>query len=247
MGSLSSRSARPVVGAQPISNVTQHMQPKPHTVAFLHTSPVHVPTFAALVERIQPGTRAVHFVDEALLHDARVQGHDAPDLVRRVHEAMHAAASSGAPTVVCTCSTIGAAAEATPTHGRFSPKRIDRAMADAAARSGPKVLVVAALRSTLAPTSALVRDSAQRMGLQVEISEHLVPGAWSHFERGDVDAYCAEIESAVRQLLPGPDVVVLAQASMAPAAAMLQGSAVPVLCSPELGVRDALFSSPSAA
>ncbi len=217
------------------------------TLAFLHTSPVHVPTFTALVERIRPGTNAVHFVDESLLRDARERGHDSPDIVQRVQEAVHAAASTGAPVIICTCSTIGAAAEATPTYGRFSAKRIDRAMADAAARSGPSVLVVAALQSTLAPTSALVRNSAQRLRLQVDIAEHFIPGAWSHFEQGNMEDYSAAIEIAVRELLPGPNVVVLAQASMAPAAAKLQNAVAPVLCSPELGVRDALGHSASAA
>jgi hypothetical protein len=217
------------------------------TLAFLHTSPVHVPAFSSLLERTQPGATAVHFVDEVLLRDAREQGHDTPAIVGRVQDAVRAAAASGAKVVVCTCSTIGAAAEATPTHGKFSSKRIDRAMADAAARAGPHVLVVAALESTLGPTSTLVRDSAQRLGLHVSVSEHLIPGAWQHFEQEDMTAYHAAIEAAVGRLLRGPSVVVLAQASMAPAAALLRDAAVPVLSSPALGLRDALGTAASAA
>ena len=217
------------------------------TLAFLHTSPVHIPTFTALLESIDSRARAAHFVDEALLRDAREQGHDSPGIVRRVQEAVQAAADTGAPVVVCTCSTIGAAAEATPTHGRFTAKRIDRAMANAAARSGQNVLVVAALQSTLGPTSDLIRDSAQRLGLVIKISEHHAPHAWQHFEQGNLAAYYAEIEAEVRGLLPGPSVVVLAQASMAPAAAALHDTTAPILSSPELGVRDALCVAMSAA
>jgi len=210
------------------------------TVAFLHTSPVHIPTFTALLESIDPSARATHFIDEALLRDAREQGHDSPAIVRRVQEAVRTAADTGAPVVVCTCSTIGAAAEATPTNERFTAKRVDRAMADAAARSGPNILVFAALQSTLRPTSDLIRDSAERLGLTVKVSEHHVSDAWQHFEQGNLAAYYSEIELEVRSLLPGPNVVVLAQASMAPASAKLQDVAVPVLSSPELGVKDAL-------
>ncbi|WP_090143334.1 aspartate/glutamate racemase family protein [Limnohabitans sp. DM1] len=212
----------------------------PPSLAFLHTSPVHVPTFTALLESIDSDASATHFVDEALLRDARAQGHDSPGVVQRVQEAVRVAAETGACVVVCTCSTIGAAAEATPTHGKFTAKRIDRAMANAAARAGPNVLVVAALQSTLGPTSDLIRDSAQRLGLQVKISEHHVSDAWQHFEQGNLVAYYAAIEAEVRKLLPGPSVVVLAQASMAPAAAALYDVAVPVLSSPALGVQDAL-------
>jgi hypothetical protein len=46
----------------------------------------------------------------------------------------------------------------------------------------------------------------------------------------------------VRRLVPGPNVVVLAQASMAPASVNLKDLAVPVLSSPELGVRVAIDS-----
>jgi len=210
------------------------------TLAFLHTSPVHITTFTALLESIDSSARATHFVDEALLRDAREQGHDSPAIVRRVQEAVRAAADTGAPVVVCTCSTIGAAAEATPTNERFTAKRIDRAMANAAARSGPNILVVAALHSTLRPTSDLIRDSAERLGLTVKVSEHHVSDAWQHFEQGNLAAYYSEIELEVRSLLPGPNVVVLAQASMVPASAKLKDVAVPVLSSPELGVKDAL-------
>lgn len=182
----------------------------------------------------------MHLVDESLLRDARQHGHDAKEVVARVHDAVRGAAAKGARVVICTCSTVGNAAESTPTHGQFTAMRIDRAMADAAARCGPRVLVVAALQSTLAPTAALVHDSARRLQLPIEVSEHAIPGAWEQFERGDMAAYYGEISRAVRKLLPGPNVVVLAQASMAPAAAQLQSCTVPVLSSPELGLRAAL-------
>lgn len=209
-------------------------------LAFLHTSPVHVPTFTALLERVRPGAKAIHVVEEGLLQEARQFGHDAPQVVEKVHQAVFAAADSGAKVVICTCSTIGGAAESTPTRGRFWARRIDRAMADAAARLGPEILIVAALESTLGPTSALVHDSSLRLQTRVSIVEHLVPGAWHHFEQGHLDKYYASIETSVRKLLPGPSVVVLAQASMAPAEKLLQGISVPVLSSPELGVLDAL-------
>jgi hypothetical protein len=236
------------VGFFTLKQVRQHkMPPMTPTLAFLHTSPVHVPTFSALLESIDPSARGTHFVDEALLRDAREQGHDSPKIVQRVQEAMQAAADTGASVVVCTCSTIGAAAETTPTHGKFTAQRIDRAMANAAAQSGANVFVVAALQSTLGPTSALVRDSAQKLGLPVKVSEHLISDAWHHFEQGDLAAYYAEIEAKVRGLLPGPSVVVLAQASMAPAAAALRDVPVPILSSPVLGVQDALCIAASAA
>lgn len=210
-------------------------------LVFLHTSPVHVPTFSALLEQAAPQLRAVHLVDEALLSQARRIGAAHPDVRRDVQSAVRAAAAStGAPLVVCTCSTLGGAAEATPTGGAFVAARIDRAMADRAVLLGPEVLVVAALESTLQPTSDLVADSAARLQRPVRVQTLLVAEAWAHFERGDSAAYLDAVAQAVRAALPGPDVVVLAQASMAPAVALLGGVGVEVLASPLLGVQSAV-------
>lgn len=213
-------------------------------LAFLHTSPVHVPTFTALLARLAPGAVATHAVDEALLRDAQAQGPAHPAVVARVQAAVQALAAQGAQVVVCTCSTIGGAAEATPTAGRCTTTRIDRAMADQAVVLGPRVLVVAALQSTLAPTAALIADSAQRLGRPVQLRTHLAEGAWAHFEAGHQAAYLQAVAAAVRMAVGDAGVVVLAQASMAGAADALQGLGVPVLSSPELGVRAALGLAP---
>lgn len=209
-------------------------------LAFIHTSPVHVPTFARLVDEEAPGTSTRHRVFGQLLCDAQKTGAEAPDLVRRIQQAMTDAAAEGARVVVCTCSTIGGVAERTPTGGRFRALRIDRAMADLAVRSGPRILVVAALESALGPTQALLQQSAAARDCSVVIDALLVAQAWQHFERGDRDAYIAGVEAGVRRANPSADVIVLAQASMAPAAEHLADLGVPVLASPRLGVRAAI-------
>lgn len=216
------------------------------TLAFLHTSPVHVPTFTDLLARLAPGTVATHIVDEALLRDAQADGHAHPAIVGRVQAAVRALADPGARVVVCTCSTVGGAAEATPTAGRFTAARIDRKMADRAVELGPRVLVLAALQSTLAPTAALIAESARRLVRPVQLRLHWVEGAWAHFEAGQREAYLRAIADAVRAVVGDADVVVLAQASMAGAASELCDLGVPVLCSPELGVRAALALLPAA-
>ena len=77
---------------------------------------------------------------------------------------MREAASDGAAVVACTCSTIGGIAERTATGGAFTAQRIDRAMAERAVRAGPRVLIAAALESTLEPTTALILSTAAQAG-----------------------------------------------------------------------------------
>jgi hypothetical protein len=212
---------------------------RPH-IAFLHTSPVHVETFGRLVKEFDPTLEIEHVVAEDLLAEAQRVGASDPSLVRRVQDAMVGAASNGAALVVCTCSTIGGAAERTPTGAGFAVARIDRAMADRAVALGPRVLLVAALESTLGPTAELINESAAALRVQVELEPLLVAGAWSHFLRGDRTAYVEAVAAAVRAAASKTNVVVLAQASMAPAVEFLSGLGAEVLASPVLGVRSAL-------
>jgi hypothetical protein len=207
-------------------------------VTFLHTSPVHVATFEGLMTAFDPSVKVEHVICEELLADAQRLGADDPSLVARVHEAMNQAASTGASIVVCTCSTIGGAAERTPTEGSFVSVRIDRAMADRAVKLGPRILVVAALESTLGPTTKLLEESAVALGVSVEIEHLVAEGAWLHFLRGDRAAYVTTVVAAINANAPhSASVILLAQASMSPAAEALSGSGIEVLSSPRLGVQ----------
>lgn len=209
-------------------------------IAFLHTSPAHVPTFERLTHELAPGLRVAHSVREDLLADAQQEGIDNPSLIARVCRALADAAAGGTKVVVCTCSTLGGIAENTPTGGAFRVTRIDRAMADAAARGGPRLLVVAALSSTLQPTAALLQSSAERLGTSVVIETLLVADAWSHFQADRQRDYIDAIVVAVARAAAGADSVVLAQASMAPAAEQLAAHGISGLTSPRLGVQHAI-------
>lgn len=213
-----------------------------HELAFLHTSAVHIPTFENLVQTISPGLKVHHHVDACLLADAQRAGGIDAALGQRIQAAMHDAGKSGSRLVVCTCSTIGAVAESMGKHTDFATARIDRAMADKAVMLGARILMVAALESTLLPTRELLAESARRAGKAVDIRELLVSSAWLHFMSGDRSAYLQDIIANLRQVvhMGDVDVVVLAQASMAAAVDELADLGLPVLASPRLGVASAI-------
>lgn len=205
-------------------------------LALLHTSPVHGPVFDALRDRDHPGLELRHLVRPELLERARREGADA--VVAEVAGAVGEAAA-GARAVLCTCSTIGGAAEAAGARAGVPVLRVDRPMAAAAARYG-RVVVVAAVASTLAPTADLIRDEARAAGSGApRVRTVLVEGAWERFEAGDRDGYLDAVARAVTALNEADaDAVVLAQASMADAAARAT-TPLPVLSSPALGLRAA--------
>ncbi|MCX5010454.1 aspartate/glutamate racemase family protein [Streptomyces sp. NBC_00555] len=197
-------------------------------LTLLHTSPVHVPVFDALRDRHHPGAVLRHLVAPELLDRARAEGPQAvaPALLRLLAEA-------GPPgPVLVTCSTIGATAESLAPELGAPVLRVDRPMAAAAVRTGPRIAVLAALESTFAPTGELLAEEAG--GRPVSIRTHLVAGAWERFEAGDGAGYLARVAAAA-DAVTGADVIVLAQASMAGAAEEAT-TRIPVLSSPAPGL-----------
>jgi hypothetical protein len=217
-------------------------------LVFLHTSPVHVAGFDALMQELAPGIEVHHHVDESLLAAAQQFGATDAAVIQKVEAAMHVASTNCATDyvgmVVCTCSSIGGIAERMNGRSGLQTARIDRAMADRAVALGPRILLVAALESTLDPTTELLMESARAAGKTIEISTLLPGQAWGHFLQGDRLAYLQAISDAVRLALKDKtvdiDVVVLAQASMAAAAEELSDLGVEVLSSPRLGVARAI-------
>lgn len=210
-------------------------------LAFLHTSPAHVATFERLLAELAPGVAGAHIVDEGLLRDARAEGLT-PAIAGRVAERLRAAAADGAGVALCTCSTIGGLAERAAGAAGLPVLRVDRAMAARAVALGPRVVVVAALESTLAPTAELVAEEAGAAGRAVELIAAPCPWAWAAFEAGDQAGYLAQIAAHVRGVAARGDVVVLAQASMAGALDLLADLPTPVLASPRLGLAAALIA-----
>ncbi|MFJ5679408.1 aspartate/glutamate racemase family protein [Streptomyces sp. NPDC093097] len=213
-------------------------------LALLHTSPVHVPVFDALRDADAPGLPLRHLVRPELLAGARESGPDG--VAEEVAEALGEAARAGARAVLCTCSTLGPVAEAAGPAAGLPVLRVDRPMAAAAVAAGPRIAVLAALESTLAPTTELIAEEARRAGRPARVHQVLVPGAWERFEAGDRAGYLAAVADAARRERDSgrADVLVLAQASMAPAAEHLPadgrpGREVPVLSSPRSGLRAA--------
>lgn len=208
------------------------------TIGFLHTSPQHVATFRELVAELLPDAEVVEVVDELVLdqvrrhgqHDVRVIGAIADRLAELVE----------ADVVVCTCSTIGGAAERIGLAAGEEVVRVDRAMVQRAVEmagidGSGRVAVVATLESTLAPTCELFDEIMLATGATLQVETHLVDGAWELQEAGDTEGYLDAIASRLPAIAATADVVVLAQASMAPARGRI-AAATPILSSPRLAI-----------
>ncbi|WP_306335610.1 aspartate/glutamate racemase family protein [Streptomyces sp. KL118A] len=206
-------------------------------LGLLHTSPVHVPVFDGLRDAGHPELELRHHVEEELLARARREGPEAVAPAVRAALLRVAEGRGGfrAGAVLCTCSTIGGVAEAVGADLGVPVVRVDRPMAAAAVAAGSRVVVLATVASTVAPTTALVEEEARRAGRDVSVRAVVVEEAWARFEAGDSAGYAEGVARAVREVRDA-DAIVLAQASMAGAEALVPEVRVPVLSSPRPGL-----------
>jgi hypothetical protein len=212
----------------------------PKAITFFHTSAIHINTFSDLIQSLAPDVPIRHIVNEDLLRETREAGQVTLGLAKRIQDTLMNVANGETDVILCTCSTIGAAAEQSGLLSNSTIIRVERPMAERAVELGSRIVVVATLASTLIPTKELILAAAQQAGKTVEISEWLCESAWTKFEAGDQEGYLEEIARFLPEVAPKGEVIVLAQASMAPAVDLCAGLSTPVLSSPRLGVEAAL-------
>src|SRR3546814_17525573 len=110
-----------------------------------YTTLVRSESFNALRRELAPELTLAHAVREDLLSAAEKAGLVTPALDMKTQEALFGLADGGARVVVCTCSTLGASAEAAADESDVPILRIDRAMADLAVPTGQRIGVCACL------------------------------------------------------------------------------------------------------
>lgn len=214
-------------------------------LALIHTVPSLVPVFGSLTHELAPDVSTTDMVDEALLEEAIAAGEVPPATAERLERHVRRALDDGADAVLVTCSSMGAVVDDLRERHGWPLLRVDEAMVDAALAAGSRIGVAATLRSTLRPTAELVRRRARELGrddASFELVTRVVDGAFAALKTGDLEAHDEAVRAALRELIPGVDVIVLAQASMARVAGTLdpgETASTPILSSPRLGVERA--------
>jgi Asp/Glu/hydantoin racemase len=215
-------------------------------LALIHTVGSLVPVFADLARELLPDSETTNVVDEALLEEAIAAGEVPEGTAARLEGHVRTALDSGADLVLVTCSSMGGVVDELRARHDWPLVRIDEAMVDAALAAGSRIGVIATLGSTLRPTANLVRRRARETGIgpgdgngPVEVVTRLVDGAFAALKAGDTETHDAAVRTALRDLVPRVDAIVLAQASMARVAGQLDASetaGTPILASPRLGI-----------
>lgn len=209
----------------------------PRIFAFVHTSPVLIPTFAQHAKELLPDFEVFHMVDESLIKNTIRSQALTPTTRRRAAAMIGLAHEGGAEAVMLTCSSIGPSVDTARAMYDFPIFRIDEAMAEKAVAMAQRIGIAATLRTTLDPTLELLQNTAARAGRQAEFVPRLADGAFEAVLAGRTEEHDTLVTTMLQQLMQEVDVVVLAQASMARVLPRLDTSKTPVLTSPELAVR----------
>jgi hypothetical protein len=213
------------------------------SLTFLHTADSNAELFQNLLDDMAPDIAARHVVRADLLQRALDRGRFDGDIYDDAVAAFAELTLETGPgsTILCTCSTIGAAADAVnAAQEQVTILRIDRPMMQQAITLGRSIAVVATFETTLEPTLALLRRVADDNGTAVDIQPVVLKRARQAFVDGDRERYIREIAAGLAQVGSGRDVIVLAQASMAQALEAYKGPDIPILSSPVIGLRCAV-------
>lgn len=180
-------------------------------IACLHTLEAN----AALFDAACPAdVTLVHRFREDLLSRAIDRGEADEEIIAETAAALEElAAETGADGVLLTCTTIAPGAE------RTGAVRVDAALAeDAAKRAGAGGVIEALITTptTAEATGAIFERYAKPAGATVRGT--LIEGALEAFKARDLERYARIVAAAADA--SDADVVALAQASMAPAAAL---------------------------
>lgn len=180
-------------------------------ITCLHTADSNIPLFdeaAALL-----GLTLSHAVRADLYQRAIEQGGVDETILSETAEALSALDGD---IVILNCTTICDAAD------RVGALRVDVALAEAATAGGGTVEVFVTTPTTIKPTGTVFEAAAADTGATITLTlvEHALPA----FLAGDLGEYARLIAKAADASMA--DVVVLAQTSMAPAAAMMTREAM---------------------
>ena len=200
------------------------------------------PVEAAFAESF-PQDRRWNLLDDRLMTDATAQGGLTPALHQRMERLIAHAVQEGADAILLTCSLYGpvahdVAADTPSARPLLAP---DDAVF-AAARSGGfrRVLVVSSGAAPLQDSVARLRDALDvGVDLVPVLSEDAASAARANDAEGLVEALAAAVERALpsRPASAEPTAVLLAQFSLAPAAAELERRlGLPVLAGPQHAV-----------
>jgi phosphohistidine swiveling domain-containing protein len=202
-------------------------------IALIHATPAAIAPAVAGMNTVFPGAEVWNILDDKLLPDADAQGGVTPHLAERMTRLIDLALAEGAAGVLLTCSMYGSVALATQADVPILAPD-EAAFETALAGNYGTVLLVASFESALNDCVARFAEFLQANGSATKVVGETVPAAFVATKAGDVIALTEALIAAAKPFVGSVDAVLLAQYSLAPAAAAIEDAlGLPVISGPQ--------------
>jgi Asp/Glu/hydantoin racemase len=205
-------------------------------IAMVHSTLAAVPAATAAILHMLPDAEIWHLLDDRLQQDVDAAGGHVDDSHRlRVRRLIENARTGHADAVLLTCSIFGDVAVALNGTSDIPVLAADAAALDAVIAARPaSVLILASLPSPLREITADLQRRLLTTRVNTRIVGVVAAGAFDAARSGDGTALTAALQRAVQQLSERPELVLLAQYSLATAREQLETSVgIPVLAGPD--------------
>ncbi|NMD79452.1 Asp/Glu racemase [Klebsiella sp. DNRA6] len=206
-------------------------------IAMLHTSSATLAMMQQLIADIMPEVEVMHLVEESMIKQVMKAGGVTPNIAARIADYVHIAEKADCDIFITACSSIGTAVEQCQFLTPLQLARIDSAMVKEAIEKGERIAVLATVATTLKPTLDYVQRKIQESGKPHAVTPILMEEAFHALLAGEMDTHDRIVADGLKTAFSQADVVMLAQASMARVLQQLPTPPVPVLTSPESGIR----------
>ena len=204
-------------------------------LTILHTTLATTTTIPAMIRELYPDEfDIVNVLDDSLLNDIKCSGRMSASVIERFIQYACIAKNNGSDALLLACSSLGKAADIARELLDIPLYKIDEPMADQAVNSGNNILVLGTVKSTLEPTSDLIRS--KRKSQEQSITCILIPDVFELYEI-DREQHDQRIAEVIQKHLNTYDVIVLAQASMANAIQYITQGREKIVTSLPLGLK----------
>lgn len=210
-------------------------------IVFIHSLPPLIEVFNRLSADLLDNITTLHILDEPLLKKVQQQGKFLEKDFERLKSHVHSAEMISAYMVIVTCSTFSPAVDVIRNPASIPVLKIDEKMIEQAVERGASIGVVATAASTIQPTETSLLRAAEQKGKKISIQTMLVENALPLLLKGESRKHDELVISAIQEISPKVEVIVLAQASLARVMEHLPKDPmqIPILASPYLVLKQA--------
>ncbi|MDR2946176.1 MAG: aspartate/glutamate racemase family protein [Candidatus Adiutrix sp.] len=206
--------------------------------AIFHTSSGTLALMQSLTKEIMPEAEIMHIVEDSMIGQVMKNNGLTPEINARLAAYVHCAELAGCHIFMTACSSIGRGVEDCQFLSSIPVMRIDEAMALEAVKNYNNIAVLATVGTTLKPTLEFIERKAAEAGRRPAIKSMLMAEAFQAFLAGDLAKHDDMVAAGIKEALgQSCEVIVLAQASMARVLDKTGPLPVPVLTSPERGIK----------